>query len=71
LARYARYWTNTQKREDRGDGYIFAGAKNNFALNLDNLTKRSIRPALGDKWQGWHSFRRELPTNLYTLGVPP
>jgi integrase len=59
------------KREGRGDGSIFAGAKNNFALNLDNLTKRSIRPALGDKWQGWHSFRCGLATNLYTLGVPP
>jgi hypothetical protein len=26
---------------------------------------------LGDKWQGWHSFRCGLATNLYTLGVPP
>jgi integrase len=59
------------KRVGRGDGYIFAGVKNNFALNLDNLTKRSIRPVLGDKWKGWHSFRRGLATNLYTLGVKP
>jgi integrase len=22
-------------------------------------------------WQGWHSFRRGLGTNLYRLGVPP
>lgn len=23
------------------------------------------------KWKGWHSFRRSLATNLYTLGVKP
>ncbi|MGA8429487.1 MAG: site-specific integrase [Candidatus Sulfotelmatobacter sp.] len=54
-----------------GDGFIFSGAKKNFALNLDNVTARDIRPVLGNKWHGWHAFRRGLATNLYALGVPP
>jgi integrase len=53
------------------DGYIFAGPKKNFALNLDNLAKREIRPVLGTLWHGFHAFRRGLTTNLYELGVPP
>jgi integrase len=53
------------------NGYIFAGEKKRFALSLDNLTGRIIRPALGNKWKGWHVFRRGLATNLYTLGVQP
>lgn len=52
-------------------GYIFAGEKKRFALCLDNLTGREIRPAVGDKWKGWHAFRRGLGTNLYKLGVQP
>ena len=51
-------------------GYIFAGEKKRFALSLDNLTGRIIRPALGDKWKGWHAFRRGISTNLFQLGVP-
>jgi integrase len=53
------------------NGYIFAGEKKRFALTLDNLTGRIIRPAVGDKWKGWHAFRRGLSTNLYELGVQP
>ena len=26
---------------------------------------------LGERWHGWHSFRRGLTTNLFDLGVPP
>jgi integrase len=52
------------------EGYIFAGGKKNFSLNLDNLTARDIRPKLGNKWQGWHAFRRGLATNLFEMGVP-
>src|SRR6266850_2635447 len=52
-----------------GNGWIFAGEKKRFALNLDNVTARLIRPALGDKWKGWHACRRGISTNLYTLGV--
>lgn len=51
--------------------YIFSGEKKGFALQLDNLTKRIIEPILGDRWHGWHAFRRGLATNLYGLRVPP
>jgi integrase len=50
--------------------YIFAGEKKRFALHLDNLSRRVIKPALGSAWHGWHAFRRGLATNLFTLGVP-
>jgi integrase len=59
------------KRRGAKDGYLFTGPKKGFALNLDNLTKRDIRPVLGDTWYGWHAFRRGLTTTLYELGVPP
>lgn len=50
--------------------WIFAGVKKGFALHLDNLCRREIRPVLGDKWHGWHAFRRGIATNLFELGVP-
>ena len=40
-------------------------------LNLDNLSRRVLSPALDGGWKGWHGFRRGLGTNLYRLGVPP
>jgi integrase len=73
-------------------GFIFQ-AGNGKPLNLDNLVRRVIVPAIEkcvrchqsqadhetdghafqlDKslqWQGWHSFRRGLATNLHALGV--
>ncbi len=49
--------------------YIFSGDKKGFALNLDNLSRRVIRPALGERWHGWHAFRRGLGPNLSELGV--
>jgi integrase len=55
----------------RGAGsWIFSGPKKGFSLHLDNLCARDIRPALGDRWHGWHAFRRGLATNLFSLGVP-
>jgi integrase len=51
--------------------WLFAGERKGFALNLDNLAGRVIKPALGDRWQGWHAFRRGLATNLFSLGVAP
>jgi integrase len=60
------------KRNPTKTGYIFAGEKKGFSLNLHNLGKRVIKPALkgsGVDWRGWHSFRRGLGTNLYRLGV--
>lgn len=49
--------------------FIFCGDKKGFSLNLDNLSRRIIKPAIGDKWHGWHAFRRGLGTNLSELGV--
>jgi integrase len=42
-----------------------------FALSLEDLGNRSIRPALkraGIQWRGWHALRRGLASNLYELG---
>lgn len=55
---------HAQKRD-----YLFAGDKRGFSLNLDNVSRRVIIPILGDKWHGWHAFRRGLGTNLSELGV--
>jgi integrase len=55
-----------------GDGFIFTGEKLGRPLDLHNLARRVIRPALAKKnipWGGWHGFRRGLATNLHTLGV--
>ena len=41
-------------------GYIFAGRKGQ-PINLDNLAKRVVRPALKQAkigWHGWYSLRR-------------
>lgn len=57
-------------RVGRSTGWMFAGPKNGFSLNLDNLVKRTIRPTLGEKWKGWHALRRGLRTNLFKLGIP-
>lgn len=51
-------------------GWMFAGEKKGFTLNLDNLVKRNIRPALNGRWKGWHALRRGLATNLFRLGIP-
>lgn len=52
-----------------GSDFIFRGEKKGFALNLDNVSRRIITPLLGDKWRGWHSFRRGLGTRLFYLGT--
>lgn len=49
---------------------IFAGEKMGRPLHLDNLSRRVIKPAVGDQWHGWHAFRRGLATVLFTLGTP-
>jgi integrase len=49
--------------------FIFSGGKKGFSLNLDNLSRRVVKPAIGDRWRGWHAFRRGLGTNLSELGV--
>ena len=62
---------DAHKATCNGAVWIFQGSKNKFSLNLDNLTGREIRPALGDRWLGWHAFRRGLATVLFGLGVDP
>ncbi len=61
---------DAHKRRDGRGPWIFAGPKKGFSLSLDNLSRREIKPAIGDRWRGWHSFRRGLGTILYGLGVP-
>ncbi|MGC1646434.1 MAG: hypothetical protein WA741_11435 [Candidatus Sulfotelmatobacter sp.] len=51
--------------------WIFAGGKKGFALNLDNLARRSIIPRVGERWHGWHGWRRGLATILFDLSVDP
>lgn len=61
--------------------YIFAGERRGAPLNLANLARRVIVPALAGsaedyegpsvKWGGWHAFRRGLASNLYSCGVTP
>jgi integrase len=59
-------------RKRNADGtWIFAGEKKGFALNLDNLARRSIIPKVGERWHGWHGWRRGLATILFDLGVDP
>ncbi len=63
------------------DSYIFAGERRSAPLNLANLARRVIIPALLNtaadnqgpavKWRGWHAFRRGLATNLFSCGVQP
>jgi hypothetical protein len=45
-----------------------AGKKGGFALNLDNLARRSIIPRVGERWHGW---RRGLAMILFDLGGDP
>jgi integrase len=50
--------------------WIFSGEKKGFALDLDNLVDRVIRPALGSAWKGWEPFRSGIATVLFGLNVP-
>jgi hypothetical protein len=34
------------------------------------VCRREMKPIVGDRWHGWHGFRRGLATVLYGLGVP-
>jgi intergrase/recombinase len=38
-------------------------------LNLDNLTKREIRPVLAERFKGWKPFRSGLVGILFDAGV--
>jgi integrase len=45
--------------------FIFRGERTGFALGLQNVARRVIKPLIGDVWKGWHAFRRGLGTRLY------
>jgi integrase len=47
---------------------IFEGSTGK-PLDLDNLSRRVIIPAVGKTWRGFHAFRRGLATFLNTQGV--
>jgi integrase len=63
------------------DDYMFAARRRGAPLNLANLARRVIIPALSSsaadhegpavKFKGWHAFRRSLATNLHSCGVDP
>jgi integrase len=57
------------KKRSAGE-WIFTGPKKKFSLNLDNVSRRDIKPVIGERWRGWHAFRRGLGTTLFELGVP-
>jgi len=65
-----RKMLDAHKRRDGSSAWIFAGPKKGFSLSLDNLSRREIKPVIGDRWRGWHAFRRGLGTILFDLGVP-
>lgn len=51
---------------------IMFPTSNDTPLNMNNLLRYQIRPALekaGIAWHGFHAFRRGLATNLHDLGV--
>jgi integrase len=48
--------------------WIFAGPQG-FSLNLDNLSRREIKPVLNASWRGWQAFRRGLVGILFDAGV--
>jgi integrase len=58
-----------EKFPPKKSDFIFRGDKMGFALHLDNVSRRVITPILGEKWAGWHSFRRGLGTRLFYLGT--
>lgn len=59
---------DAHRKRDGKFKWIFSGPRG-FALDTHNLVSRSIRPALGDKWQGWHAFRRGLMGILFDAGI--
>jgi integrase len=61
---------DAHRRMPGNSEWIFAGEKMGRPLHLDNLSRRVIRSAVGDRWHGWHAFRSGLATNLNELGVP-
>ena len=62
---------DAHKQRNGTSEWIFAGEKKGRPLHLDNLCRREMKPIIGDRWHGWHGFRRGLMTVLFDLGVDP
>jgi len=58
------------KKKSGSSEWIFAGVKKGRPLHLDNLCRREMKPILGERWHGWHAFRRGITTVLFGLDVP-
>jgi integrase len=61
---------DAHRRNNGNSEWVFAGEKMGRPLHLDNLCRREIKPIVGNRWHGWHGFRRGLATVLFGLGVP-
>lgn len=66
-----RKYLDAHKARNGHSIWIFPGQKDaKVAVNLDNMSRRIMKPILGDRWHGWHGFRRGLLTTLWKLKVP-
>jgi hypothetical protein len=69
--------TLAELREADGNpqtGPILRGDRCGRPLNLDNLARREVRPALkaaGIAWHGWYSFRRGIGTHITATSRDP
>lgn len=59
---------DAHRKRDGKFKWMFSGPRG-FSIDTHNLVARTIRPALGDSWQGWHAFRRGLMGILFDAGV--
>jgi integrase len=65
--------TYRKKIQPKDDDYILAGERKGTPLNLNNLGRRVIIPAIkvqGPEWKGWKAWRAGLGSALYALKVP-
>lgn len=51
-------------------GFLFQNRQGN-PINMQNYSRRTMRPKLGPEWKGWYGARRGAATNLMNLtGLP-
>ena len=73
IAPLAKYLARHRAASGNPETGLIFRSKTGTSLDLAQLARFVIRPALkeaGMAWHGWHAFRRGLATNLYRLGVP-
>jgi len=69
----AKFLDRHRQASDNPESGLIFRSSTGTSLDLAQLARKVIRPALkgsGVEWHGWHAFRRGLATNLYRLGVP-